>query len=74
VVGADVEAAGPPLTVRDAPLAFHAKPNRSHFAPSISRTSPRAYQPEDRDQRAESERFKPFAYDELCQRDRSVSI
>jgi len=29
-----------------------------------------AYQPEDRGKRTESERFKPFAYDELIQRDK----
>jgi type I restriction enzyme M protein len=29
-----------------------------------------AYQPEDREKRAESERFKPFGYDELLQRDK----
>ena len=29
-----------------------------------------AYQPEDRGKRAESERFKPFTYDELMQRDK----
>src|SRR5437016_10811303 len=29
-----------------------------------------AYQPEDRDKRTESERFKPFTYDQLMQRDK----
>ena len=50
--------------------ALHAE-DRTRCAARPRTTSSTAYRPEDRSERVESERFRPFTYDELIARDKA---